>query len=180
MSVRRTRLDCYNISGSKIRAKILLFALFLVLLPADPALVASVEVNVTYVIDPDCLGALNIFAEARSEPFEGQVAVGSVVRNRMERRYFSDGTVAGTIFFPWQFSWANTNDTQRRRVFACDANDPRYLRALEAWHASKNERPVGAAVLYHAHYVSPPWAAAPAVKLVRQIERHLFYIDGEG
>src|SRR5512139_1457762 len=135
----------------------------------------AVEVTVAPVIDPDRLAALCIFAEARGEEWGGQVAVGNVIRNRMARRYFSDGTVAGTIFKPLQFSWANAYDPQRVRVFETDDTDPAYVVAMSAWKASADSRPGGDALLYHAEYVKPSWATADSVRLVRQVGRHLFY-----
>lgn len=44
-----------------------------------------------------------IHAEARGEPFEGKVAVGAVVLNRVESSLFPD-TVASVIYQPRQFS----------------------------------------------------------------------------
>jgi N-acetylmuramoyl-L-alanine amidase len=142
--------------------------------------VVTVEVKMSYALSPDCLAALCIFAEARGEPFEGQVAVGSVVRNRMARRYASDGTVAGTVFRARQFSWADTGDAQRVSVFQCQDEDPRFLKALAAWRASEYERPVENAILYHAEYVTPPWATAETVRLIRKVGRHLFYDENKG
>jgi len=52
------------------------------------------------------LEALNIYQEAGGEPDEGKAAVARVVRNRMRRKFFSDGTVAGTVLAKDQFSWA--------------------------------------------------------------------------
>lgn len=46
-----------------------------------------------------------IHAEARGEPYAGQVAVGAVVLNRTRSGRFP-GTIAGVIFDPWQFEVA--------------------------------------------------------------------------
>lgn len=43
-----------------------------------------------------------IHAEARGEPYAGQVAVGAVILNRVYSGIFPD-TIAGVIFQPWQF-----------------------------------------------------------------------------
>ncbi len=43
-----------------------------------------------------------ISAEARGEPYEGQVAVGAVVLNRAKSGRFPS-TIAGVIYDPWQF-----------------------------------------------------------------------------
>ena len=70
------------------------------------------------VISDDTLGALCVFAEARGEPYEGQVAVGNVIRNRTRLKFFSQGTVVSTVFQPYQFSWTNTPDAQRAPAIA--------------------------------------------------------------
>ena len=55
-------------------------------------------------MDDDTLAALCIWTEASGEMYEGKVAVGRVIRNRMAARYSSDGTVAGTVLAYDQFS----------------------------------------------------------------------------
>ena len=49
------------------------------------------------------LYALCVYTEASGEPYEGKVAVARVVWNRMQCKYFSDGTITGTVLFPNQF-----------------------------------------------------------------------------
>ena len=44
-----------------------------------------------------------ISAEARGEPYEGQVAVGAVVLNRVEHASFPN-TISGVIYQPWAFT----------------------------------------------------------------------------
>lgn len=53
--------------------------------------------------DPD-LFALCVYTEARGEPYEGKVAVGRVILNRMAAKWFSDGTIPGTVLRKDQFS----------------------------------------------------------------------------
>lgn len=50
----------------------------------------------------EALAALTVYLEARGESFAGKLAVAAVIRNRMERRYQSDGTIAGTVLRPRQ------------------------------------------------------------------------------
>lgn len=52
------------------------------------------------------LDALNVYEEAGGEPDEGKAAVARVVVNRQRAKFFSDGTVAGTVLAKDQFSWA--------------------------------------------------------------------------
>ncbi len=61
-----------------------------------------------------------IYAEARGEPYTGQVAVGAVVLNRMRSSQFPN-TMAGVIYQPWAFTCVNDgqinltpNDTAMR------------------------------------------------------------------
>lgn len=55
-------------------------------------------------IDPRTLLALCVWDEARGEPNDGKAAVARVVKNRMLRRYCSDGTIVGTVLKKFQFS----------------------------------------------------------------------------
>jgi len=130
------------------------------------------------VIPDDVWGILCIFAESRGEPYEGQVAVGNVIRNRTRRKFSSDGTVVGTVTSPHQFSWMNTSDAQRTRVLRALWEDPAWKQASKAWFESEQRQLVGDAVLYHADYVAPYWAKAHGIELVVRIGRHLFYRDG--
>lgn len=50
--------------------------------------------------------ALNVYEEAGGEITEGRAAIARITLNRMRRRFFSDGTVLGTVFAKDQFSWA--------------------------------------------------------------------------
>lgn len=54
----------------------------------------------------DELLALNLYEEAGGEIDDGKAAIARVVKNRMGRHYFSDGTVHGTVLVKDQFSWA--------------------------------------------------------------------------
>lgn len=54
----------------------------------------------------DELLALNVYEEAGGEIPDGQAAIARVTLNRMHRKFFSDGTVAGTVLAKDQFSWA--------------------------------------------------------------------------
>jgi spore germination cell wall hydrolase CwlJ-like protein len=55
-------------------------------------------------MDDAVLLALCIWSEAAGEPLGGKQAIAQVVMNRMRDRYASDGTVAGTVLHPNQFS----------------------------------------------------------------------------
>lgn len=142
---------------------------------AGSGLETGTDTRTGRVIPDDIWGILCIYAEARGEPHEGQVAVGSVIRNRTERKLFSTGTVASTVLFPWQFSWANTSDGQRTRVFSAKWDDAGWLAASKAWFESALSRPVGDATHYHSDAVAPAWSRSPRMSFVRQIGHHRFY-----
>ena len=61
----------------------------------------------------DVLLGLCIWAEARGEPVEGQVAVAWVVRRRVERRR---STYSAQILSPYQFSAFNPTDPNRAKI----------------------------------------------------------------
>lgn len=63
----------------------------------DPQLVAWLKADDTRAL------TWTLFGEARSEPIEGRIAVGCVIRNRA-RRQFRGTTIAEVCFWPWQFS----------------------------------------------------------------------------
>ena len=50
--------------------------------------------------------ALNVLKEAGGEIPDGQAAIARVTLNRMRLKFFSDGTIAGTVLRKDQFSWA--------------------------------------------------------------------------
>ena len=145
----------------------------------DGAAGSTSDLKTGRVISDDVWGILCVFAESRGEPYEGQVAVGSVIRNRTERKHFSGGTVASTVAAPHQFSWMNTSDAQRIRVLSGTWEDPAMTTAAKAWFESAKNRPVGDALYYHADYVQPYWATAHGIVFVKRIGRHLFYRDAE-
>ena len=77
---------------------------------------------------PELLLALTLYGEARGETAQGKRAVAWVVRNRMERAaeymklkgrqhpLFGDGTVAGVVLRPWQFSCWNRGDPNLHKL----------------------------------------------------------------
>lgn len=134
---------------------------------------------VTKLFSPDAIAVANIWAEARSEPIEGKIAVAEVMLNRMKYGYNSDGSVADTVFRSWQFSWANTDNKWRSKVFDLDWESEQVKECRRAWEFAKGgSSTVGRAVLYYAEYIAPPkWSKSESVTLVKQIGRHLFFED---
>ena len=75
--------------------------------------------------------ALTLYGETRGEPIEGQIAVGCVIRNRVEADLHGDGRpdwwgegYTGVCLAPWQFScWWETGPNSER-VYAAAAGGP--------------------------------------------------------
>ena len=129
-----------------------------------------------------CL-ALNVYHEARDQPFIGQVAVAQVVMNRVyDDRYpdhpcevvFQGPTYSWKPDFPLrhrcQFSWYC--DGKSDKVYDEDA----YKQALTIAHGVYYDNLddfVEGATHYHAVYVLPEWAESKTP--VVQIGQHMFY-----
>ena len=121
-----------------------------------------------------CL-AQAVYFEARSEPFEGQVAVAYVILNRVKDRRYPDN-ICGVVF---------QNEKRRNQCqfsFACDGlSDNPYEKA--AWNVAR--RVAGGTLTnassdvtarsthYHAKYVHPGWAKH--LQQTLQVGSHIFY-----
>lgn len=126
-----------------------------------------------------CL-ALNLYHEARSEPIVGQMAVASVVLNRVKDPRFPNdicsvvhegpiGANGHPIRHKCQFSWY------------CDGKDDKPMDPIGWQHSFNvasymlNGKPIDVtegALFYHADYVSPNWEN---YQRVVKIESHIFY-----
>ena len=100
------------------------------------------------LISDAALGAITIFQEARNQPYEGKCAVGEVIRERMRQRFFSDGTVAGTVCRAYQFSGWNSADPNRVPSLCADDKDPVVQECVRAWHNSAQTNLVNGAIFY--------------------------------
>lgn len=124
-----------------------------------------------------CL-ALNVYWEARSEPFEGQLAVAHVTLNRVEHEKYPS-SICGVVkqggpnrgWGGCQFSWFcdGKSDKPRDRAAWRSALAVAWLALLE----TDGDRPAGDALYYHADYVQPDWAER--MRKVTQIGRHIYY-----
>src|SRR5690348_12849164 len=129
-----------------------------------------------FLISPDALAVVTIWQEARGESYMGKVSVGEVIRNRMGRLYSSDGTVAGTVLKPWQFSGWESGDPNRIKSLLIRNEDPIVKECMDAWEQSKITTHVKGAVLYcnlAAVAVRPSWARDD--KRVTAIGNHTFF-----
>jgi len=80
--------------------------------------------------EPSVLLAMCIFGEARGECDEGKLAVGCVVRNRVECEGRYGTGFAGVILKPWQFSSFNANDPNRHKLL-----EPLKYESAAVWEA---------------------------------------------
>ena len=129
-----------------------------------------------------CL-ALNVYHEAKNQPFIGQVAVAQVVMNRVYDERYPD-TVCEVVeqgpTYSWkpdfpirnrcQFSWYcdGLSDTPTEK----DAWDNAIMVANSVYHGNFEDFVEGA-THYHAYYVAPEWASAKTY--IVRIEDHIFY-----
>ncbi len=75
--------------------------------------------------DPRVLLAMCIFGEARGEGDEGKLAVGCVVRNRVNSEGRYGVGFPGVILKPWQFSSFNANDPNRHKLLEPLKHEPK-------------------------------------------------------
>lgn len=136
------------------------------------------------LINESDLAVATIRGEAESEGDLGRLAVAKVIRNRMRLRFFSDGTVAGTVLEPFQFSLWNTKEMRRIVMCNVDRLDPQTIAARQAWENSAEWTGIPAtAVMYHTIQQPPGTSAWPpdwakpgaGFREVARILRHVFY-----
>jgi spore germination cell wall hydrolase CwlJ-like protein len=142
----------------------------------------------TPIADVECL-AMNIYHEARNQPFAGQLAVASVVINRVRDERFPD-TVCGVVRQgPTRPSWKGTGElipVRNRCQFSwyCDGKSDKplelkqfkriYLLAIDILRGDTlNLDITDGATHYHADYVTPSWASSKTKTI--EIEDHIFY-----
>ena len=120
--------------------------------------------------------ARTIYGEARGEPFEGQVAVAHVIRNRASRPGWWGSDIKGVCLKPHQFSAWLDEDATRPAMVAATLLDPAYMQCLGIAAlvlSGSLTDPTGGATHYHADYVKPGWIAA--LEHAVTIGHHLFY-----
>jgi len=116
----------------------------------------------------DCL-AVGVYFESKSEPLNGQLAVGQVIANRANSGGRFPSSYCGVLFQRGQFS------------FVHGASLPSVPRSSRQWQNAVaiakivdqelKDSVVGNALFFHARYVSPGWR----MKRVASIGNHVFY-----
>ena len=129
-----------------------------------------------------CL-ALNVYHEARDQPFIGQVAVAQVVMNRVDDWRYPD-TVCEVVKQGPTYSWKQDYPIRNRCQFSwyCDGKSDK-PRDTYAYQMAQNiahgvyygnlDDFVEGATHYHATYVQPEWAETKTKTV--QIDDHIFY-----
>ena len=127
--------------------------------------------------------ALNVYHEARDQPFIGQVAVAQVVMNRVyDDRY--PNTDCEVVKQGPTYSWTDGFPVRNRCQFSwyCDGKSDKpkdstaWMDAMRIAHGvyyGNLDDFVEGATHYHATYVQPEWAESKT-KVV-QIADHIFY-----
>lgn len=134
------------------------------------------------LISDDTLAIVTIWQEARGEAHAGKVAVGEVIRERARRVYMSDGTIAGTVLRPSQFSGWGNRDPNRVPSVRIDDSDPVVIDCARAWVESETSATVPGAVIYfNATFADPAFVlhVRRTCVLVATIGAHEFYAEKE-
>jgi N-acetylmuramoyl-L-alanine amidase len=128
------------------------------------------------LIPEDHLAAMVIRDEAGGEPYEGKVAVAEVVLRRTRSKFQSDGTVTGTLLWPYAFSGLNTTAPHRTALFKVDDEDNTLLECLQAWETAKagSDLSQGADSYFNPALAQPKWAATATHTV--DIGAHSFFI----
>lgn len=117
----------------------------------------------------ECM-ATTIYFEAAIEPYEGKLAVGEVIMNRVDDPKYP-ATICDVIQQPWQFSWYKdgVSNLPNRTTHSWGES----VRAAEEVMFSVTSRLRSDVQYYHADYVDPYWAKK--MTKVTKIGAHIFY-----
>jgi N-acetylmuramoyl-L-alanine amidase len=117
--------------------------------------------------DENCLASA-IFYEARSEPFEGQLAVAQVILNRVKSGRFAS-SICGVVLQPGQFSFVRGGAIPS---VAKNSRDWREAVAIaRIAQARLHSSSAANALFFHATHVNPKWR----LSRVASIGNHIFY-----
>ncbi len=115
-----------------------------------------------------------IYGESRSESYEGKLAIGYVVMNRLKERKWFGKTLREVILKPYQFSCFNQNDPNYRKLFKPQV---RYWKECfkAAWNAYSKlgQDPTEGANHYCRYNITPKWIHKMDHK--KKIGNHIFY-----
>ena len=131
------------------------------------------------LISDTALAVITIWQEARGESYDGKVAVAEVIRNRMKEKYSSDGTVAGTVAKPYQFSGWLPKDPSLIPSLKLDDENPIVQECRQAWlEANTNGTNYAKGALLYLNRAAVPilpnWVKNS--DKVAEIGHHTFYV----
>ena len=130
------------------------------------------------LVNDDTWAVMTIWQEARNQGPDGMLAVAEVIRNRMMHKYSSDGTAAGTVLHPLQFSGWNSVDPNRIPSVGLDDQDPIVQACITAWNTAVHDATdsVNGALLYCRFDLKPipDWIAR--CNQVARVQDHVFYL----
>jgi spore germination cell wall hydrolase CwlJ-like protein len=115
----------------------------------------------------NCLAGA-IYFESKSEPLEGQLAVGRVVVARSKSGRYP-GSYCGVVYQPSQFSFVRGNSMPGINKGSQDWREAVALARIA--DAGSWKSPVEGALSFHAARVSPGWRLAR----VARVGNHIFY-----
>lgn len=135
-----------------------------------PKLATLVETNAddTAVDGEEKCLASAIFYEARSESFEGQLAVAQVILNRVKSRRFAR-SICGVVLQPSQFSFVRGGAIPAISKASKDWREA--LAIARIAQAKLHPSSADNALFFHATHVSPKWR----LNRVASIGNHIFY-----
>lgn len=135
-----------------------------------PKLATLVETNAAdTAVDSEekCLASA-IFYEARSESFEGQLAVAQVILNRVQSGRFAR-SICGVVLQPSQFSFVRGGAIPAISKASKDWREA--LAIARIAQAKLHPSSADNALFFHATHVSPKWR----LNRVASIGNHIFY-----
>jgi N-acetylmuramoyl-L-alanine amidase len=135
------------------------------------ALADGEEEEITYTEEDLAIVARVIFAESRSESWEGKVAVGEVVFNRFESGAYGDTLTRVTR--KSQFSKASVRTVNKKR------NADLYNECFAAALYASTERSLPSNTYYFQRRNRAHWYRRPSIIRYTTIGRHTFYTLGD-
>ncbi|MGB9674506.1 MAG: hypothetical protein ACPLX8_00070 [Nanopusillaceae archaeon] len=92
----------------------------------------------------DFFGAVTIYSIARDYTYNVKLNIARLIRNRMNERFFSDGSVIGTVLYPYQFNcWSNNEERPeliKSFVEGLSNMNESVLLSIKAWNESKENK----------------------------------------
>lgn len=145
---------------------VLVFVLITLIIPTE-TLVLKWPYKKPYTRhDIDCL-AKNLYHEARGEPFEGIIAVGYTVVNRVNSKRWP-GSVCEVVYQSRQFSWTHQKPKEPK--------DLKYFESVAEYILAGIPKDSSqGALFYHSIRVKPKWAKH--FRKTVTIGNHQFYGD---